>query len=55
MNIDWGLEDQDGIKEAKTNYAKAETEIKFDESKINDEKIMDVIKKVGYNASIVGR
>lgn len=54
MNIDWGLEDQDGIKEAKTNYAKAETEIKFDESKINDEKIMDVIKKVGYNATIVG-
>lgn len=50
FNIDGELEDIDGIKEASTNYAKAQTEVKFDPQKITPEKIINVIKKVGYTA-----
>ena len=51
FDIDGQLEDQEGVLESYTNYAKSETEVKFDESKITDKKIMDVIKKVGYDSS----
>ncbi len=52
FDIDGQLEDTGGIMESCTNYAKSETEVKFDESKITDKKIMDVIKKVGYDAKV---
>lgn len=52
MNIDFDLEDLDGIKSAKTNYAKQESEIEFDEEKINMQKIIETIKKTGYEAQI---
>lgn len=51
MVIDMDLEDLEGIKSAKTSYAKAETEIEFDPDKINLEKITESIKKSGYNSS----
>ena len=35
MNIDFDLEDLDGVKSSNTNYAKSETEVEFDEDKIN--------------------
>jgi copper chaperone CopZ len=50
MNIDFDLEDLDGIKSVKTNYAKQETEIEYDEGKVNLEKIIETIKKTGYDA-----
>lgn len=50
FNIDGELEDTDGVKEAKTNYAKAQTEVTFDPSKITVGKIGSIIKIVGYEA-----
>ncbi len=48
MNIDFDLEDLEGIKSAKTSYAKQECEIEFDEAKVTDEIIVQTIKKTGY-------
>ncbi len=53
MNIDGELEDTDGIKQANTNYAKAQTEVEFDSDKISEDKIISLIKKTGYTASAV--
>jgi copper chaperone CopZ len=50
FNIDGELEDTDGVKEASTNFAKAKTEVEFDPKKISEEKIVKLIKKVGYDA-----
>jgi copper chaperone CopZ len=50
MNIDGELEDTEGVKSSSTNYAKQETEIEFDEKKIDEIKIKKIIKEVGYTA-----
>lgn len=52
MTIDMDLEEVDGIKNAKTSYAKQETEVEFDSGKVSDEQIIETIKKSGYQASI---
>lgn len=52
MNIDFDLEDLDGIKAAKTSYAKQESEIEFDEEKLNVQKIIETIRKTGYESEI---
>lgn len=51
MNIDFDLEDLDGVNSAKTNYAKAETEVEFDPEKLQLEKVLEQIQKTGYTAS----
>ncbi len=38
MNIDGELEDTEGVKESSTNYAKQETEVEFDEKKLDAKK-----------------
>ncbi|MCL4366077.1 cation transporter, partial [Patescibacteria group bacterium] len=53
MNIDFDLEDLEGVKQAKTNYAKQETEVEYDQEKIEVKKIIDTIKKTGYEAKSV--
>lgn len=53
FNIDGELEDTNGIKESNTNYAKAETEVVFDTSKLTHEGIISIIKKVGYIAQLL--
>ena len=53
MNIDFDIEDLDGIKTCKTSYAKQETEVEFDERKIDVSKILEQIKKTGYSASLL--
>ena len=50
MNIDFDLEDLDGVKSSNTNYAKSETEVEFDEDKINIAQIIKSIEKTGYKA-----
>ncbi len=50
MNIDGELEDTEKVKEAKTSYAKQETEVEFDPQKISEEEIIATIKKAGYDA-----
>lgn len=52
MNIDFDLEDLEGIKSVKTSYAKQFTEVEFDENLINETKITEQIKKTGYTARI---
>ena len=53
MNIDGELEDMDGIKESSTNYAKSETKVEFDQEKVEDKKIKDIIEKLGYKVNPV--
>ena len=48
MNIDFDLEDLDGVKSAKTSYAKQFTEVEFDDSKVSESEIAAQIKKTGY-------
>lgn len=52
MNIDFDLEDINGVKSAKTSYAKQETEVEYDEEKINDKIIIQTIQKTGYKAQL---
>jgi len=49
LNIDGELEDTEGVIESNTNFAKSQTTVKFDEQKINLEKIAGIIKKLGYD------
>lgn len=51
MNIDGELEDSDGVLEASTNYARQETEVKFDDAKISLSELRRVIEKTGYAVS----
>lgn len=53
MNIDFDLEDVDGVKSARTSYAKSECEVEFEEEKVNAGKIIETIKKSGYSAVIL--
>ncbi len=48
INIDGALEDTDGVVEAKTSYAKGQVEVRFDEGKLNPEKIKEIISGTGY-------
>lgn len=52
MNIDFDLEDLEGVKSVKTNYAKQESEIEFDEEKVKMEEVFKVIQKLGYQATV---
>jgi copper chaperone CopZ len=52
MNIDGELEDTGKIKDVKTNYAKATTEVTFDREHISEEEIIETIKKAGYDAIV---
>lgn len=52
LNIDFDLEDLNGVVSAKTSYAKQEGEIEFDEKKIKITEIIAQIKKTGYNAEV---
>lgn len=53
MSIDFDLEDIEGVKSAKTSYAKAETEVEFEEGKVDHNKIIEVIKQTGYTAEVL--
>lgn len=50
MNIDFDLEDLEGIKSAKTSYVRQECEIEFEEDNVKLEVILQTIKKSGYIA-----
>lgn len=52
MNIDFDLEDIEGVKKAQTSYAKAETEVEFDEEKTKTTDLISSIKKTGYDANV---
>lgn len=52
MNIDFDLQDLDGVKEAKTSFAKQESVVTFDLDKLDIQKIISSIEKTGYKAQI---
>ncbi len=53
ITIDMDLEDLDGVEKVQTSYAKAETEVVFDEGKVSEEKIIETITKLGYKSLLV--
>lgn len=50
LTIDMDLEEFEGVKQVRTSYAKAETEVEFDPEKINEEDIIATVKRSGYTA-----
>ena len=52
INIDFDLEDIEGVASAKTSYAKQETEVEFDVDKLSIQQIIEQIKKSGYAATV---
>lgn len=48
MNIDFDLEDLTGVKSVKTNYATQVCEVEFDSAVVNNQVIIETIKKTGY-------
>lgn len=50
MNIDGELEDTEGVIESKTSYVKQLTEVTFNPEKLDENKIIKIIKKAGYTA-----
>ena len=50
LTIDMDLEDLDGVKRAQTSYGKAESEIEYDSVRIDEQLILETIKKSGYSA-----
>jgi Cu+-exporting ATPase len=52
MNIDGTLEDLPGVVKAETNYAKAQTNVEFDDQQTNLDAIKEAIAKTGYIAEI---
>ena len=53
MSIDMDLEDVLGVKEAKTNYAKQESEVEFDEEIVRVEDLIKSIEVTGYRAVLL--
>lgn len=53
MSIDLDLEELEGVKSARTSYAKQVTEVEFDEGKVTSEEVAKVIEKLGYHTSPV--
>ncbi len=52
MNIDFDLEDLDGVKKVQTSYVKQEVEIEYDVEKIEIDKIIQQVKVTGYKAVV---
>jgi copper chaperone CopZ len=52
LEVDDVLEETEGIEESNTHYAKAQTEVKFDPEKVSADKIIKIIKTVGYTATL---
>lgn len=52
MNIDFDLEDLEGIQSARTSYAQQQAEVEFDEKKITLQQVIKQIEKTGYSATV---
>ena len=50
MSIDWALEETEGVKSAKTNYASSQTQVEFDPKKVTEKIMIAAIQKAGYKA-----
>lgn len=52
INIDFELEDLEGVKEAKTHYAKQKSQVTFFPDRVTHEQMIAVITKLGYEAIV---
>ena len=52
MNVEFDLEDVEGVKSAKASLVKQECEVEFDEEKIGEQIIIETIQKTGYQAQV---
>lgn len=52
INIDFELEDLEGVKEVKTNYAKQIAIVTYEPHKVTHEQMIAVITKLGYEAIV---
>lgn len=52
INIDSSLEELDGVMLASTSYAKSSTTVSFDPKKTTIKKIIETVKKTGYEAEV---
>lgn len=53
MKIESLEDDLDGVKEVNASYHKLEMVIEYDETKLNDDQIINAVKKKGYTAVVV--
>ncbi|MGM5483396.1 MAG: heavy metal translocating P-type ATPase [Nanobdellota archaeon] len=52
--INKALDNTEGVKEANVNLTTGKASIKFDDSVIDEKKLIDVIKNKGYGANLIG-
>lgn len=52
MNIEMELEDLKGVKDAEGSYAKSEMKVNFNEAETSPEKLLEIIKNLGYEGNI---
>lgn len=52
MNIDGDLEDTEGVISATTSYAKSQTVITYDPSKVTQDKLKQVIESLEYSVEL---
>lgn len=52
INIDFELEDIEGVQEARTHYAKQVSVVTFDPSKVKEQNMISAIKQLGYDVVI---
>ena len=50
--IDLDLEDLKGVTKAKTDYAKSELSVEYDDGLISEKEIVNSVKKSGYSVVI---
>lgn len=53
MLVDGDLEDLKGVKSSKTNFAKAQCEVEFEEAEVDIDEIVRTVKGTGYKVSKV--
>ena len=53
-NVTKAVEKLDGVSDANVNLMTNSMKVNFDENKINDEKIIKAVEKIGYGASPIG-
>lgn len=48
LDIDFDLEDLEGVESAKTSYARQKSEVSFDPKKVSVKEIISLVGKKGY-------
>lgn len=49
INIEGELEDTDGVKSSRANYAKEHVEVEYDPQKVTESDIVRIVAQLGYS------